>query len=193
MSANPDGAAHLSVAQLSAHLDRRLGGAERASVVSHLAECDECRREYRETGQLVSRRSPARVASGLRLLAAATLAFVFLPHGPPGQPLPERDNAVERVAQPDAAPAVRIATPRDGQRLTSGRTFVWHGEARNALFRLTVQAADGSVLWRTSGPDTTATVPDSVRFAPNTVYYWSVEALHADGRPARSRATPFLP
>jgi hypothetical protein len=96
------------------------------------------------------------------------------------------------MAEPEVASPIRLAAPADGERLTAGEVrLAWHPHGRDALYRVTVQTADGSGVWKNETSDTTATLPPSVQLAVGATYYWIVDALHADGRSARSAANAF--
>jgi hypothetical protein len=187
---------HLSVEQIAAHIERRLLGAERDAVVAHLVECSECRQEYVQASEVLAglHRTWRGHTTGLALAAAAVLIVAFMPRSLPTREVARVDDAAtQRVAVPDAATGIRIASPADGDRLTGTTvTLAWHpGVPADALYRVTVQTADGSVIWKQNTSDTTVTVSASVRLTEGEVYYWVVDALHADGRSDRSAATAF--
>lgn len=197
MQSESDQVVHLSAEQLAAHIERRLRGAERDAVVAHLVACSECRHDYVQAGEVLDapRRTWRGYATGLALAAAAVLIFAVIPRSPPTRDAGMAEGAAttQRVAVVDAAAAIRIASPADGDRLTGNVVaLTWHpGAPADALYRVTVQTADGSVVWRQSTSDTSVTIPASVRLVDGEVYYWVVDALHADGRSARSAANAF--
>jgi hypothetical protein len=193
MHAEPNRASHVSAEQLAAHLERRLRGGERSAVVAHLAECSECRAEFAAAGQLVPRWQSVRwpfIAGGL-IAAAASIVLVSSPTRVASE-LPLSGGVTERVAQPEAAPPVVVTAPLDGERLTGPRVqLTWQSHGPNTLYRVTVQSSEGRVLWRSDTNDTTITVSADTKLATGEIYYWFVEALQADGRSSRSRATAF--
>jgi hypothetical protein len=194
MSHRPEHTLHLNVDQLAAHLDRRLRGTERDAVVAHLVDCAECRLEYVHAGEVLAGARTKRI--GVRwvgLAAAAVLVIAVLPRA-----FSDRHARVtgptstERAATPDASMPIRLAVPADGERLTGNEVrLAWHPDGSDALYRVAVQNAEGGVVWKTSLTDTTVTLPPSVRLVGGATYYWLVDALHADGRSARSPASAF--
>jgi len=196
MSNQSEDGLHLSVDQLAAHLERRLQGAERKAVVAHLVECRECRREYIETGAVVG---PARprwigVRTVFGLAAAAAAVFVLMPRTfRPGATTAAPDVAMQRTSLPDVPAPIRLAAPVEGERLTgSDVRLSWHPDGDDVLYRVTVQTDAGAVVWKTETHDTSYTVPPDAPLTRGIRYYWIVDALHADGRPARSPATSFI-
>jgi hypothetical protein len=194
MSHRPEQALHLNVDQLAAHLDRRLRGTERDAVVAHLVECAECRLEYVHAGEVLAGTRTRRIGvRSVGIVAAAVLVIAVLPRA-----FSERDArmaeraSTQRVATPDISTPIRLAVPADGERLTGNEVrLAWHPDGSDALYRVTVQTADGSTVWKTSLTDTTVTLPPSVHLIAGATYYWLVDASHADGRPARSAASAF--
>ena len=196
MSHPSEHALHLSVDQLAAHLDRRLRGTERESVVAHLVECAECRREYVATSEVVGapRRTWGWARTGIGLAIAAAIVFAAVPRAfrRPGAAT-MREVSAERASIPDIAPPIQIATPTDGERLTGTDVrLAWHPHGKDALYHVTVQTADGAVIWKAETHDSSYTLPRSVQLASGATYYWIVDALHADGRTAHSPATGFI-
>jgi hypothetical protein len=193
MHAAPNRASHVSAEQLAAHLERRLRGPERSAVVAHLVECSECRTEFAAAGQLVTARRSfpwPRIAGGVT--AAAASIVLVMSQTRVGTELPVSSGVTERVVQPEAVPPVVVASPSDGERLTGPRVrLTWQAQGANTLYRITVQSSEGRVVWRSDTSDTTVTIPADAKVTGGEVYYWFVEALHADGRSARSRASAF--
>jgi hypothetical protein len=196
MSNQSEHALHLSVDQLAAHLEHRLHGAERESVVSHLVECGECRREYIEAGAVVGAARPRWVGfrTGIGLAAAAAVVFAILPRAfPPAATTLTPDVSMQRTSLPDVPAPIRLAAPADGERLTgSGVRLSWHPDGVDVLYRVTVQTDAGAVVWKTETHDTSYSVPRDVPLTRGVKYYWIVDALHADGRPTRSPANSFI-
>ena len=196
MSYQPEHALHLSVDQLAAHLERRLRGTEREAVVAHLVECDACRREYIATAEIVgAARRKWLVGSGIGLAAAAVLVFAVLPRAlPPTETTVARDVPAQRASAPDVPVPIRLGAPADGERITGSNVRLsWHPDGNDALYRITVLTADGAVVWKAETRDTTVTLPTTTPVAAGATYYWIIDALHADGRVARSPASAFIP
>jgi hypothetical protein len=59
--------------------------------------------------------------------------------------------------------------------------MVWASAGSNAAYRVALTTLGGVTVWRASTSDTVATLPDSVRLAPDATYQWWVDALLADG------------
>jgi len=196
MSNQPDHALHLSVDQLAAHLERRLHGTEREAVVAHLVECAECRREYIEAGEVVGTARPkwVGVRTGIGLAAAAAVAFAVMPRAfPPAATTVTPDVSMQRTALREVAAPIRLAAPADGERLTGAAVHLsWHPDGNDALYRVTVQTEAGAVVWKTETHDTSYALPPVVPLTGGVTYYWIIDALHADGRSARSSANAFI-
>ena len=195
MSNQSEDALHLSVDQLAAHLDRRLHGAERKAVVAHLVQCGECRREYIATGAVVDAARPRWTGfrTGIGLAAAAAVVFALMPRTFPRATTVAPDVAMQRTSLPEVPAPIRLAAPAEGERLTgSDVRLSWHPDGDDVLYRVTVQTDAGAVVWKTETHDTSYTVPPDAPLTRGMRYYWIVDALHADGRPARSPATSFI-
>ena len=196
MSNQPERALHLSVDQLAAHLERRLRGAEREAVVAHLVDCPECRREYIEAGEVVGAARPKWLGlrTGIGLAVAAAAVFALLPRPfPPAATTVTPDVSTQRTSVPDIVAPIRPVAPADGERLTGAEVRLsWHADGNDALYRVTVQTEAGAVVWKTETHDTSYTLPPVAQLTGGVTYYWIIDALHADGRPARSSATAFI-
>ena len=195
MQAPTEHTRHLTVDQLTAHLDRRLSGAEREAVVAHLVDCSECRHEYVDAGALVAEARTSRM--NLRVAAAVAAAAVLVVLLSPHVPVSSRrqmslDTTTRRVGSPDAAVEIHLATPVDGERISrTDVTLMWRSASPNALYRVSVQTKDGSVVWRDRTTDTVVTLPDTVALVTGETYYWIVDALGNNGRTARSPVGTF--
>lgn len=196
MSNHSEHALHLSVDQLAAHLERRLHGTERESVVAHLVECAECRREYIETGEVMGTARPkwVGVRTGIGLAAAAAAVFALMPRAfppPPTTVMP--DVSMQRTSVPDVPAPIALAAPADGERLTDADVRLsWHPNGNDALYRVTVQTEAGAVVWKIETHDTSYTLPPVAQLTGGVTYYWIIDALHADGQSARSSANAFI-
>lgn len=87
---NAEALPHLEAHVVAAYLDRRLPGAETATVEAHLANCAACRSEVVALGELVRPRQLHRRLqyTGLAIAAAAALLLFVSPErlGVPGEP-----------------------------------------------------------------------------------------------------------
>ena len=185
---------HPSSEQLSAFLERRLLGSERESVVAHLAECVECRREVSGATRLLASAKGGRhrISYGIIAAIAAALAFALVPGSKPRDASPSIEERPQRVVEPDVVRPIAAVSPVDGAVLTADPVvLLWHADAPHALYRVTLQDSLGGVQWRGSTTDTSVTVPDSARLKRGATYYWSVDAMRQDGRATTSRAQWF--
>nr|AIA17971.1 Putative zinc-finger [uncultured bacterium] len=172
--------------EIASYLDRGLSAHDRSRVEDHLAECFECRENVAGAQQLVAKlRRPRRIAALAGVLAVAAAAlFVISPALTKGR---EPMDIVTREATRSSALAAYspIAAPSSQRPLR----FVW-GAAPEALsYRFTLSSADGTKVWSTSGPDTTAMLPANVTLAPTTKYLWFADAILPDGS---SRSTGLI-
>ena len=187
---------HLSVDQLAAHLERRLYGTDRETVVAHLVECAECRREYIDAGEVLGAARPkwVGVRTGIAFAAAAAVVFAVMPRAfrqTARSVTP--DVSMQRTSLPDVPAPIRLAAPADGERLTGAEVRLsWHADGNDALYRVTVQTEAGAVVWKTETHDTSFTLPPVAQLTGGVTYYWIIDALHADGRSARSPANAFI-
>ena len=196
MSNQSEHASHLSVDELAAHLERRLHGTEREVVVAHLVECAECRREYIEAGEVVGAARPkwVGVRAGIGLAAAAAVVFAVMPRPfPPTSTTSTPDVAMQRNSLREASGSVRVAAPQNGQHLAGPEVRLsWHPEGNDVLYRVTVQTEAGAAVWKAETHDTSYTLPSTANLTSGMTYYWIIDALHADGRYARSSANAFI-
>src|SRR5262249_43031661 len=134
---------------------------ERQKAELHLASCTECRQELAEVRQL-QRARPGRGWWPIwlsALAAAAVLLVVALPRHPHA-PSTIRTN-------PDAEQHLAVVSPVPSDVIAQGPiTFIWRSAGQGASYTLTVQEADGRVVWSTAVADTVAVLPDSLALAP---------------------------
>ena len=83
------------------------------------------------------------------------------------------------------SPAAEAVMPRQSVR------FLWHSAGQNVQYRLTVTNQRGDIVWSFSTADTAAWLPASLRIQRGNPYFWYVDALLPDGRPATSRVQRF--
>ncbi|MEO7965177.1 MAG: zf-HC2 domain-containing protein [Gemmatimonadaceae bacterium] len=184
--ATESGSAHPSTELMAAFLDERLTGTERDTFVDHLTDCPNCRKEFRETRGL-QQRLPRRsfkwwIPTGAAL--AAILALVVVPS------LRRQGNAViaERGTAPQvsrsAISGIDVVTPRGENAVLSKELhFLWRADARDTEYRLSLQDSSGHLVWSTTTSDTVTSLPASLRIGAGD-YFWTVDALRADGRTA---------
>ena len=176
MDARSAGDGHLDDLDLAIYLDGGLDRSERARVEGHLAGCPQCRHEMVESRRLIraGRWSPLVVAAGG--LAAAALIMVALTPAlrtrPAQGPSPLRGAQLSRAV---------VAYGPIAETTDPSPRFIWEATRDAQSYRLTVSRQDGSMLWASSGRDTTRALPDSVPLMAGTTYWWVVDALLADG------------
>ena len=188
---------HLSSTQVADLLDEHLDPADRASVVTHLAACAECRHEVAELHGALSRvneRQPrSRWLVVATLAAAAVVAFVAIPRlttrpathgGTPAATRTDEPSSIESTAR------IGIVDPSDGGTL-SAAGFTWRSSGADASYSLSVQDTAGAVVWTKTVSDTSAALPATVKLEPGARYFWSVDARLADGSTSRSGAHSF--
>jgi anti-sigma factor RsiW len=168
---------HLSPEALAGYLDADLSGEEQMQVELHLASCPVCREELAEVRQIQLRH---RRRWELVLVPAAAAAAVLLAITLPR----EATRPSDIRARPNPEAPLGVVSPMPSAVAAPGPiTFTWRSAGPGASYTLTVQAADGRVIWTSSTPDTVAVLPDSVTFSPGLTWFWMVDALLPDGRP----------
>jgi hypothetical protein len=190
---------HLSSEEVAAYIDGAISGSDREQIESHLADCEECRRELVEvrTALRQFRRTPDwRIIAPAAVAAAAVIALLALP-----SLLSDPDSARDvRVRGPDESvrregvPLIAVVNPLDGStiEMTEGLVFHWRAPAADASYQLTLGDDAGEVVWTLSTTDTLVTLPESVRLGPGSIYYWYVDALLPDGRSATTEVLQFM-
>ena len=161
---------HMRDLEMAAYLDRRLSEPDRERAEAHLAECAECRREFREVRGLLNRSArPRRLLVGAGLLAAAASLVLFL-----------RPSVIDPLRGGGAPPLLPVYGPTGDASLASLR-FVWAAAPGAAGYRLTVSGGNGIPVWSGSVTDTVFVLPDSISLGVDQRYVWIVDALLADG------------
>jgi anti-sigma factor RsiW len=172
---------HLSPEALAGYLDDALPREEQGQVELHLATCTPCREELAEVRRLQLHRSRRRWAVVLLPTAAAAAALLVI-----GLPRPATTPSDIR-ARPAAEQPLAIVSPVSSAEIAPGPVkFTWGSAGPRASYTLTLQAADGRVVWTWTATDTVAVLPDSVALGPGLTWFWYVDAMLSDGR---SRST----
>ena len=177
--------AHVPDEKLAGYIDGTLNGTDRAAIEAHLADCSTCRAELLAASRAVDsapaparRRRPAFVAAAA---AAAAVLVVAIARREPGLPNDGAQTRAQSATTTDSA--VTVVTPRSGTAvLPGGIDFVWRRAPEILEYRITVQDADGRVVWSSSTADTAVRLPDSVAVSRGSVLHWYVDGLRADGR-----------
>jgi hypothetical protein len=184
---------HLSSEELAAFLADSLTDAERKEAERHLVSCAECRSELiegqRAISSLPSKRLDRRWFAVAGVAAAAAIVIIFLPR----TELIRNPAGVEREVQSATtdAGAVSIVSPSaDGELAALPGTFVWR-KNDDASYKITVTDASGRPVWSAATSDTSIALPDTVRLARATQFFWYVDALRSDGRSVTSGVNNF--
>lgn len=184
---------HLSDEVLAAFIDRGLSAEDRGIAEAHLAACRDCRLELAAATRLATSRDTPVAArrSSVSLwtvaAAAAVVLAVAISLGRRGGI--DQSRPVERAAP--AGAAVDVVAPRSTPATTrDALRFVWR-DAGDAAYRVTVTDATGATLWSATTRDTAIVPPANVTLDAGRTYYWSVDALKADGSSLTSGSTPF--
>jgi len=176
---------HLTIDLVAAYLDGDVGDEERAGVESHLASCDECRREIVEVSRALKaeRRLKPWYLAGPVAAAAAVAAIMFLRPQALESPTEAVLRGTDSMTPLATTLGIEVVAPLDGSTLARDDVvFMWHSAALDASYRLTVTRRDGHVAWSATLSDTTAEVPTSEVLQPGQSYMWYVDALLPDGQ-----------
>jgi len=165
----------------AAYLDQVLSPSERAEVNAHVGDCEYCRSRLVLASRAlqsapVLRRRMYPLAAGV--LAAAGLAGVLLLSRSAAHPDP--NSPAMRTTEETSPPPLRTLAPAGTASITPARLrFVWAALAPDAIYQLTLSAADGRVLWTTRTGDTVITPPVAAlhQLTPGQSYFWRVDAL----------------
>jgi hypothetical protein len=187
---------HVSSEHLAAFLDGRLTGAERDRAVRHFASCGECRAELTALRDVID--SPGATPVRRRIVAvaaaAAILAIIAIPRiaSDPANGGHTNVRAAEGAGVAEAV--IAVVSPADQATVApSGVKLSWRAAGPAATYSITVQDSAGGEVWkRSSLPDTSITIPDSIRLRPGSLYFWSVDARLADGSTAKTGARAFI-
>ena len=186
---------HLTTGEVAAYLGKTLTAPEQERVERHLAQCVECRDEVVQVHNIesVSRRPGKGMYIGIGAVAtAAILALIFVT--PLGRQLPFTDaESPTRSSATEGAVAIGAIAPADGGRvIREGLTLLWHGVSAETSYQITLTNQQGDVVWTERTADTTAIVPSTVELISDVSYYWYVDTLLEDGRPATTGIQQFV-
>lgn len=168
---------HLSPEVLAAYLDDKLSREQRSQVEMHLASCDECRAELADINRLQRTRVQRQWLTVLvpAAVAAALVLVVALPR--------ERTKPSDIRSRPEVDDRLVIVSPVPSADIPPGPiSFVWRSAGPGASYTITLQEADGHLVWTSSVGDTVVALPDSITLAPGSRWFWSVDALLPNGR-----------
>ncbi|MEO7962893.1 MAG: hypothetical protein ABIT38_03190 [Gemmatimonadaceae bacterium] len=134
------------------------------------------------------------ILPGLSIFAAAAVLVLMMrtPMPSPTATSGPGEERASRVTQPDVVPLIRVIAPRDDEPgRYAGTQLVWVSESRDALYRVTLQDDDGRLIREWNTTDTIVVLPDASAMPRGHDYYWSVDAIRADGRSTTSKSHKF--
>ena len=185
---------HPSAGEMAAYIDGVSTDEERREIEAHLSACADCRDELvvvREAMQ--SKGSRLRWVAGVVATAAAIALLLMTPTMIEESPQPVfRGSDATDSAAADVAGTIEVVAPlEDGGEAADEPRFVWRSSGPDAQYRLTVTTTAGDAVATVTTSDTVvASLPDA-ELAPDTEYYWWVEALRADRATAESGLQRF--
>jgi hypothetical protein len=186
---------HPTDESVAAYLEGVAHEAERASLENHLGDCEYCRARLVLAGRaLVTAPHPRAQVRWRPLVAAAlaaSLAGVLLLSRSAPQVTP---STVRGSSQELAQPAVRILAPLRGTTVDAATLrFIWSPQEPNALYQVTLSAADGKMLWTSLSSDTSAAPPKQIlrQLEPGRPYFWRVDAILTNLRSVTSSDQRF--
>jgi len=187
---------HLSAAEIAGFIDQTLEGESRARAVEHLATCERCRDELAACARLAASAPATAVRPAawrfVASFAAVLMIAVVLRSGwrSPSPAVDERNAAAERSAP--LVSRIKTVFPEDSVPIRRSRLrFIWNSDRAASSYHLTITDATGIAAWTGDVADTAFALPDSVHLLPSSMYFWRVEAPHADGTSAQSSAVAF--
>ena len=205
--------AHLTAERLAAYIDGRLTPPEHNAALAHFDDCADCRREMTDARRVIALATPAqpeparaptpsrRVWPLIAVALAAALVFVAVPtvlrnrNGAGGATDGATDGATrapDRLPESETVSQLATVTPLDDAAVSlASDTFVWRAASADAEYRVRIVDATGGIVWSRSTVDTSVTLPADLRLVRGTEYFWSVDALLADGHSMTTRAHHF--
>ena len=171
MSAEQTERDHPSAGVLAAFVDGTLPLAERPTIESHLADCDDCRADVIAAVRFARPRPAVR----RWYLAAAAAAAVLLvtaigrEHAPMGTREPVMREPVISTTEAPVALAPRGVVSRPVR-------LVWTQVAFADQYRVTLFDDAGRAIFETQTRDTSTVVPDSIHLDTRQAYFWRMEA-----------------
>jgi hypothetical protein len=176
---------HPDDGSIARYLDATVDRAERDRIENHLADCADCRIALGEITDILATRPRRRWMPLAPIMAAAAAVLVVVWSGSvtPDHAPRTRDPALTEALGPSALLPVGSVPGVDLLR--------WNAVPGAGRYRLNLFGTDGRVLWQATVTDTVVDLPDSVRLAPQTAYYWQVRAETGYGRWVESELTSF--
>jgi len=165
MSADHTEPGHPTAGALAAFADGTLPLAERTTVESHLADCDECRADVIAAVRFA--RPRVRVRRWYLPAAAAAAVLLALAIGREREPV-MREPVITTTEAPVAlAPRGVVSRPV---------RLAWTSVAFADRYRVTLFDDAGRAIYETQTRDTSTVVPDSIHLEPQQHYFWKMEA-----------------
>lgn len=185
---------HPAAEDIAAYLSGQLAPGASSALDAHLADCRECRRLVVSSRRLLrTHRAPSRLIWLVPPAAAAVLALVLLARVPGPDPWggePLRSDSAAAGSEPTIA--IPIVFPAEGSMVRAdAMVFVWRARAGGPLYRLSLTDAAGRELWSGETTDTILAPPARVLLEPGQTYFWTVDALTADGLSLTTRSKRF--
>jgi hypothetical protein len=184
---------HPSAEDIAAYLSGRLAPASSEALERHLVECAECRQVVTSARRVLrTHRAPKRLVWMVPSSAAAILLIAILIRVPASTVGDEPLRSDSGAAGSESALTIAVVAPRDGE-VVQGRpiVFVWRAQNGGPLYRLSLTEASGRQMWSGETTDTTLSMPAEVPVVRGQTYFWSVDALGADGRSLTTRSKRF--
>ena len=185
---------HQSSEDVAAYLSGALAPEARAALLEHLSGCRECRQEVTMARRLLrTSRSPKPLLWAVPLAAAAVLALVLVARppksgSPGGEPLRS-----EQGSGADASATIRILAPAEGDTIAAGAVrFSWQAQPGTPVYHFSLTEASGRAVWTGETTDSTLALPLTIALDRGRTYFWTVDALAADGRSLTTRNHRFV-
>jgi len=173
----PPGPECLDEGEIAAFVDDTLIAERRERALTHVSECDRCRRAIASVSRALA---DSRVAAEVRRIrgerswvlpaaaaAAAVIAFLILAPATDQPPI-LRDSAVTTTVAP-------VPTGPRGI-VTAAPALQWTSVPRADRYRARILDERGQVLWEGEITDTVAPIPPATGLVPGVSYFWKVEA-----------------
>lgn len=184
---------HPAAEDIAAYLSGQLAPGAGSALEEHLADCRECRQLVVSSRRLLrTHRAPSRLVWLVPPAAAALLALVLLVRVPGPDPSGgEALRSDSAAAGSEPTIAIPIVFPAEGSRVRADSVvFVWRAQTGAPLYRLSLTDAAGRQVWSGETTDTTL-APPVLLLEPDRTYFWTVDALTADGLSLTTRSKRF--
>jgi hypothetical protein len=153
-----------------------------------MARCRDCRRDFAAAHRLIRQHRLQRQAVRILPVAVAATLLVMVARARPDTP----GDTVRAQTEGSDVPSIRAEKPAsDAIVNVDAVIFVWRSVGGRPLYRLNLTDRDGNSVWSAETSDTSLTLPRSVTLVSGRNYFWSVDALSADGRSLTTRTLRF--